>query len=531
MRQLKWFDILAPLGLVALGASLFMAGRLPGSPNYYALSGLALIVAHLILRWESIVALVGRRQLRHGGNMVALSLVVLAILVFVNLIVVSYVNRWDFTKEKLSELSEQSKKVVDGLKEDIQFVYFPNLQSADGQEQTTAVRDLLREYQARSRRVSLEVIDGMREPQKAREYQITSVPTLIIKRGQRQDRVVNTSEQDITNAMIRLTRNTARTVCFVEGEGERRADDASERGFSGIKTALEAGSYTVSTVSLFGEAKPLDTCTVLVIGGPETDLSADAVDRVRQFVDKGGKVLAMLEPDFKTTYPNLTALLKEWNVETAPDVLMQYGRSVRITSRGLEPVAQAQIVVGHYPSHEITKELDGYASVFWQARSVTPGPASNTKATAQPFLETTANAWADKDLTFKAPDRAKGRPGPVSFGVAVTLKSGQAPPAAAPDAQAAPPAEPETRLAVIGDSDFASNLALEAPGNRDLFLNTIAWLVKDTDLISIRPKTPGAQRLSILPGSFQYWGIVVFAMLILPGVFVVWGASVWWRRR
>jgi hypothetical protein len=262
MRQLKWFDVLAPLGLLAVGASLFAAGRLPGSPNYYALGGLALIVAHVVLRWEAIVGLIGRRQMRHGGNAVALSLIVLGILVFANWIVNRHVNRWDFSKEKLSALSEQSKKVVQGLKEDVQFVYFPNLQSAEGEEQTRAVREQLREYQAHSKHISLEVVDGMRQPQKARSYAITSLPTLIIKRGERQDRVVNTSEQDITNALIRLTRNTTRTVCFVQGEGERRVDDTTERGFSAVKAALDAGSYAVSTVSLFGEAKQLEACSV-----------------------------------------------------------------------------------------------------------------------------------------------------------------------------------------------------------------------------------------------------------------------------
>ena len=48
--------------------------------------------------------------------------------------------------------------------------------------------------------------------------------------------------------------------------------------------------------------------------------------------------------------------------------------------------------------------------------------------------------------------------------------------------------KPETRVVVVGDSDFASNGVLGIQGNRDLFMNMVGWLSQQENLISIRPK-------------------------------------------
>ena len=56
-------------------------------------------------------------------------------------------------------------------------------------------------------------------------------------------------------------------------------------------------------------------CTVLVVGGPEKDLLPETTGAIRDFVKKGGKALVMVEAELKEPYPNLVALLKEWNIE------------------------------------------------------------------------------------------------------------------------------------------------------------------------------------------------------------------------
>jgi len=84
-------------------------------------------------------------------------------------------------------------------------------------------------------------------------------------------------------------------------------------------------------------------------------------------------------------------------------------------------------------------------------------------------------------------------------------------------------------VAAFGDADFASNGFLGFPGNQDLFLNTVAWLAADADLISIRPKQADDQRMFLT--SAQVGNLFLISLILLPGLFVVLGVFSWWRRR
>ena len=91
------------------------------------------------------------------------------------------------------------------------------------------------------------------------------------------------------------------------------------------------------------------------------------------------------------------------------------------------------------------------------------------------------------------------------------------------------PPKPEARVVAFGDADFASNALLSFQGNRDFFLNSVAWLAEDPDLISIRPKEPDDQKM-MLTGN-QYQNVLILSLLLLPGTFVFLGVWSWWRRR
>ena len=57
-------------------------------------------------------------------------------------------------------------------------------------------------------------------------------PSIVIERGDKRERVNNDSEQDLTNAFIKVTREGKKTVCFAQGEGEKDIDDADETAAS-----------------------------------------------------------------------------------------------------------------------------------------------------------------------------------------------------------------------------------------------------------------------------------------------------------
>src|SRR5690606_12388427 len=66
--------------------------------------------------WSSLIAVLRRRSSREAINAVIISLVAIAIVVFLNLIAVEHDWKKDLTKSKLHTLSEQSETVVKNIK-------------------------------------------------------------------------------------------------------------------------------------------------------------------------------------------------------------------------------------------------------------------------------------------------------------------------------------------------------------------------------------------------------------------------------
>jgi ABC-type uncharacterized transport system involved in gliding motility auxiliary subunit len=534
----KLVDFLAPLGFLIAVAAVFVtrtpwAEKLPGGLRPWLIAAAALVLVHLVLRFEDVVRGLGRRQLKYGGNTFLLVAAVLGILVFANYFVSRHTKRFDLTKDQRFSLSDQTKKVVGGLKQEIKLVYFQRSRDmARGQ-------DRLKEYQALSPRLKAEYIDPVQSPAKAQAYDVRGPwPILVVERGEKRERVTNDGEQDITNALIKITRDSKKTVCLLEGEGERSGEDSGERGFSGVKSSLTKALYEVKSVFLMREKTVPKDCTVLIVGGPEKDLLPETTAAIKDFVKGGGKALVMVEAELKEHYPNVVALLKGWNIEAGNDVVVDVSGMGQLF--GFSELAPLAI---EYPYHAITKDFR-LPTLYGGARSVEAGKGSVEGVSASDLVKTSAQSWAESDLTLKGSikyDEGKDRKGPVALAAVATVKgpapapspspspSGSPSPAASPAPAEEEPKAPEGRVVAVGDADYASNSLLGFQGNQDFFLNTVAWLAEDADLISIRPKEPENQALFLDRQKQQ--NVAWAALVLIPGFFVVAGVASWWRRR
>jgi ABC-type uncharacterized transport system involved in gliding motility auxiliary subunit len=193
-------------------------------------------------------------------------------------------------------------------------------------------------------------------------------------------------------------------------------------------------------------------------------------------------------------------------------------------------------VAAQYPFHAITNTFR-LLTAYPYARSVKPVEGAPAGRTATTFIQSGRNSWAESDLktlTTKgeaSPDFATGDvQGPISLAVAVAAPvDGAAPPAPADADANANANKPETRLVVVGDSDFAANSVAGMGGNRDMFLNMVNWLAQQENLISVRPRNPEDRRVTMTSG--QETAIFWFAIAVLPGLIFLAGIQTWWRRR
>ena len=90
--------------------------------------------------------------------------------------------------------------------------------------------------------------------------------------------------------------------------------------------------------------------------------------------------------------------------------------------------------------------------------------------------------------------------------------------------------ESKTRIVVVGDSDFATNLFFQRSGGGDLFLNAVNWLTLEEDLISIRPIDPSERSLRLMtPREVAF--VQMASIFLIPLIIFLIGVGVWWRRR
>ena len=340
----------------------------------------------------------------------------------------------------------------------------------------------------------------------------------------RTETVVGTDEQQLTNTLIKVLSGAQRTVYFLQGHGEHDTAASARDGYSTIYQALGTENYKTDTLALAQKPEVPANATVLVIAGPRTDLLQGEVDAIKQYLDRGGKLLVMLDPPDKNgqqPLTNLIALLKEWGIEAGNDIIVDTsGVGQLLGANEVTPVAV------RYPTHPIVDRFR-VITAYPLARSIKPVQGGTNGRTAQTFVESSPQSWGetniDRPLRAEA-DRVRqgqGRPGP---GVARRGRIGRRTEAAAAAAgpkpadaktPAADAPKPETRVAAIGDSDFASNGWLGVQGNRDLFLNTVSWLSQQENLISIRPRDPEDRRLT-MSAQTRAEREVALALLVIP---------------
>ena len=113
--------------------------------------------------------------------------------------------------------------------------------------------------------------------------------------------------------------------------------------------------------------------------------------------------------------------------------------------------------------------------------------------------------------------------GPLTLALASARRAG-------PPSMGGEPTEETHRLVVVGDSDFASNNSIEGvPGNRDFFLNSVGWLLGQSQQIGIRPKRPELAGLSL--STTQMKAVIWLVLVAMPAAVILTGCVVWWLRR
>src|ERR1700685_3539574 len=166
------------------------------------------------------------RQTKYAAYATIYILVVIAVVVVANVLSDRYNKSYDATSNKRYSLSDQTAKIVKGLKQDATITYF------DQGTRFEHAKDLLAEYKNLSPKIRVDYVDPDKNPQQTREAGIKNYGTAVVQIGTKKEEAKSLTEEGITGAIIRDLKNTTRTVCFVAGSGEHQIDDSERSGYS-----------------------------------------------------------------------------------------------------------------------------------------------------------------------------------------------------------------------------------------------------------------------------------------------------------
>lgn len=464
-------------------------------------------------------------KFRHGGYATLMIVATLAVVVAVNILVDQIPAKLDLTENRLFSLSDETIKILDGLANDVTVTSIIR----KGNEDPT-VKEILARYAQKSRHVQLATVDPERNPGWSKQYDPSGnglrEGSLVVARGTRfrtidvfdmynydmsgqQPRLTGLSvEQKLSSALLYVTAERNITAYAVQGHGEQTL------AAYGLTSAVDGENYQRRELNLLTAASVPAEADMLLVLAPKSDFPAQEAEKLRAYLASGGRAVFLLDVQNRAdAMPNIAGVLKSYGV--AMQNLMVVESDANHAAYGnplfLVPVQE---------SHDILSPLRAkrYPILMPFAQPIQTLELRKRTLKIEPLLSSTAASIAKSDTRNVASlRRAPGDAlGPFTLAVAIT-----------------DPAEAgrrDTRIVVLGTSTFlVPEVAAQAPGNTDFFLNCMGWLKEKKDTISIRAKSMINFPLNLTDA--QRWIFSAVVVILMPLIILGWGFIVWVRRR
>lgn len=464
------------------------------------------------------------KNFKYGGYATAVTAVVLAILLIVNLVAGRLDLKFDLTKDKMFSLSETTNKILADLKSDVKV--YALYQSGN---ENLSVREILDKYKSGSRRISVEYKDPVLYPQFANKYstnnQEVGTGYVIVESGSKFKTIseydmVNYNysdpsnpqaeslaiEQRLTSAIMYVTSEENPVINVLEGHNEAAVSPELQQVF-------DNQNYTTKSLSLLTGDTKLELESTLLVIAPKKDISNDETTKIKDFLAKGGRAIFLMDIT-NTEMPNFNSVLAAYGLGLQKAIVVEGDQQ-----------HSAQLPIYLLPdmqSHEIVSPLisNNFPVVIPVAQGIELLKLKKQSTTIETFLTTTKDSWGKTNLDATTFEKETGDiGGPFNLAVAVTDKID--------------PADPDkvAKLVVIGSANFTNSqfISLSNGANSDLVMNSINWLQDKEDSITVSPKSLTSEYLTINTlQQLVYSGVVV---ILIPLGIMIAGLVVWSRRK
>jgi ABC-type uncharacterized transport system involved in gliding motility auxiliary subunit len=435
--------------------------------------------------------------------MVALALVALGAL---NFIVAKRNRTWDLTRKQIFTLAPQTQSALAALKEPIEAIAFlPSNHPA-----YLPLEALFRRYQEHSSNFSYAFKDPLRNPDLAARYQVREGETpVVLTRGESHTTLRVASEEDLTNALIKLNAVGEQKAYFTTGHGEwpLSAEGAPRSNVAEMVKSLIQEGYSPAALPANTTELPRDAALV-IIAGARTAFSSSELAALSKYLSEGGRLLYFAELGLE---PGLDQLLAAYGLQVDPGV---------VADDKINPLNPYDILTQTFSEHEITSLL---AELEMAVRLPTVRGLSILRdaagVTTIPLVLTSQFAWVETEPS-ENPRASEGE------------KSGQIPLVAVSSKKTADSAQKrfdDARVVVFGDSELLVGSNWSHEGNRNLVLNSLAWASTQHQKITLRPKRRDLSSLDMDQARLSQ--VRFLAMDFLPVTTLAIGLAIWLARR
>lgn len=458
-----------------------------------------------------------KTALRGGAYSLITTAVVLAILVVVNIfasVLPSTLTKLDISSQKLYSVTSNTKAVVNALDKDVTIYWIVQ----DGKEDSI-LENLLNKYDSMSEHISIIKKNPDIYPTFAAAYtdETVSNNSLVVECGDRSRYIgfdsiyisdIDSSyytqsysfdgEGQITSAINYVISEDSSHIYTLEGHGEAAFSDS-------FSSQLGKDNAEISSFSLLNEDSIPEDADCIIINAPSSDISETEKDMLKEYADKGGKLLVMAGPTEDGTLKNLYSLLADYGVETTDGVVVEGDRE--------HFALQAPyVLLPDMQSSTITDPLiaDGYHVVVPVAQAMRVSEDSKAKE----LLVTSDDAFCKADgFKLTSYDKEAGdASGPFALAVSIGTDNGGS-------------------IIWISSSQITDDLynAYSSGANLNFCMNAVSSLIGEDTRIAIRTKPLGYNYLTITAHSAAVLKAVMIG--IVPAVFLMAGIAVVLVRR
>lgn len=468
-----------------------------------------------------------KKLLKHGTYSMAVTAVVIAIFVVLNLVVQEIPSKYreiDLSSQKLYTIGEQTEKILKNLKKDVTLYYI----AQDGTE-SSDIKNLLEKYEEGSKHITVEQKDPAVSPKFASQYTSDNISnnSIIVVCGDK-SKVVDYSsmyetsinyqtysqevtgfdgEGQLTSAINYVVSDNMPVLYNLEGHDESSMSET-------MKETIEKANIEIKSLNLLSEEAVPDDAECLFIFAPATDLTKEEADKIISYLENGGKAL-IVSNYTDEDMPNFESVLENYGVQPVDGIVLE-GNTDNYVSQN------PYYLLPNIESGEITSELSSQSRYVLVPLAQGIKKADNIRDTLNisSILTTSDSAYSKTNLKDMDTMEKEGGDieGPFDLAVSITEKVGD---------------DKETQIAYFASASIFNDSinSMVSGTNYELLSASLAWMCStdDSNQISIPSKSYDTTTLTVPTADINFWSIFVTG--VLPVCILLIGFGIWMKRR